>query len=295
MSKLFLLLALSFFFLKTNAQTQYPVNTGGLSDPDKWKGEKWSEGLGFSDVLPKTFSLKQFCPTPADQGQLATCTGWSVAYGARTILLAMQKKLSNQEQITAEAFDPMFLFNSLKGDHQPECDYGVELGHAVDFLVKSGAVSIKDYQLDCSDAVTGEMKNSARHYRANGYQILFSYYEPEVASKVKPVKAALANGQPVVCNILTYFPPKSAAFVKSYRPSFWDVKNLWQPTVQELNYHVSDFGGPHNVVIVGYDDEKFGGAFELMNSYGTGWGDNGFFWITYEDFYYVGNGGMSVY
>jgi len=35
--------------------------------------------------------------------------------------------------------------------------------------------------------------------------------------------------------------------------------------------------------IIGYDDNKFGGSFEVMNSYGTQFGDNGFVWITYTD------------
>jgi hypothetical protein len=36
--------------------------------------------------------------------------------------------------------------------------------------------------------------------------------------------------------------------------------------------------------VVGYDDSKFGGAFEIMNSWGTDWGDKGFIWIRYNDF-----------
>jgi hypothetical protein len=36
--------------------------------------------------------------------------------------------------------------------------------------------------------------------------------------------------------------------------------------------------------IVGYDDKKYGGAFEIMNSWGEDWGDNGYCWIKYDDF-----------
>jgi hypothetical protein len=41
--------------------------------------------------------------------------------------------------------------------------------------------------------------------------------------------------------------------------------------------------GAHAMCIIGYDDSKFGGSFELMNSYGPEFGDNGFVWITYAD------------
>ena len=37
------------------------------------------------------------------------------------------------------------------------------------------------------------------------------------------------------------------------------------------------------MVVVGYDDYKNGGSFEVMNSWGPEFGDNGFVWIKYTD------------
>ena len=42
--------------------------------------------------------------------------------------------------------------------------------------------------------------------------------------------------------------------------------------------------GGHAVTIVGYDDHRFGGAFKIVNSWGTGWGDEGYFWLPYGYF-----------
>ena len=98
----------------------------------------------------------------------------------------------------------------------------------------------------------------------------------------------------MVCNILTYFPPHNKRLVAAYEPSFWYVKDRWIPTAEETNYSISQLGGPHNVVIIGFDDSKYGGAFEIMNSYGTEWGNGGFFWISYADFMKVKNVGFSV-
>jgi hypothetical protein len=36
--------------------------------------------------------------------------------------------------------------------------------------------------------------------------------------------------------------------------------------------------------IVGYDDSKFGGAWEIQNSWGTDVGDQGYIWVRYSDF-----------
>jgi len=44
--------------------------------------------------------------------------------------------------------------------------------------------------------------------------------------------------------------------------------------------------GGHAVTIIGYNDSlptpDGYGAFRLVNSWGTDWGDNGYFWMTYE-------------
>ena len=36
--------------------------------------------------------------------------------------------------------------------------------------------------------------------------------------------------------------------------------------------------------VIGYDDRKFGGAFQIMNSWGPEWGKDGIGWVRYADF-----------
>jgi C1A family cysteine protease len=43
------------------------------------------------------------------------------------------------------------------------------------------------------------------------------------------------------------------------------------------------FGG-HAMCVIGYDDRKEGGAFQIMNSWGNDWGVNGIGWVLYKDF-----------
>jgi C1A family cysteine protease len=61
--------------------------------------------------------------------------------------------------------------------------------------------------------------------------------------------------------------------------SFHNAKDLWQPTESP---NVSYNG--HAMCVVGYDDNKYGGAFEIQNSWGTDWGNDGYIWINYNDF-----------
>jgi len=42
--------------------------------------------------------------------------------------------------------------------------------------------------------------------------------------------------------------------------------------------------GGHAMTVIGYDDRKFGGAFQIMNSWGEKWGKNGIGWVKYRDF-----------
>ena len=39
----------------------------------------------------------------------------------------------------------------------------------------------------------------------------------------------------------------------------------------------------HAMVIIAYDDDRYGGAFQILNSYGPEWGNNGKIWIKYND------------
>jgi hypothetical protein len=82
---------------------------------------------------------------------------------------------------------------------------------------------------------------------------------------VEAIKAELANRRPVVIGIPVY-------------DSFQQLQgaNAVYNTLSGANR------GGHAITIVGYDDNRYGGAFKVINSWGTGWGDNGYFWLTYD-------------
>lgn len=248
--------------------------------------------LGFGSNLPVRFSLEQYCPPVRFQGENAyTCTGWSVAYAGHTIRHAVL----NEQSPPTLIFDAMFLFNSLRGDNFDLCNYGVPLDDAVVFLMQVGSIPYHYPEMNCHSEISIDMTQVASKYRIKGYELLYNWGEEEEKDVIIPIKRALNEGKPVVCNILTWFPPKDVFEAKRYKPSFWYVENLWEPRPSELDWQRSQYAGPHNVVVVGYDDELYGGALRIMNSYGADWGDNGFFWIKYDDFYLVGNGGYAIY
>jgi hypothetical protein len=58
-------------------------------------------------------------------------------------------------------------------------------------------------------------------------------------------------------------------------------QELWRPSGMDE----SQMGmGGHAMCVIGYDDRKFGGAFQIMNSWGPEWGKDGVAWVKYGDF-----------
>jgi hypothetical protein len=88
-----------------------------------------------------------------------------------------------------------------------------------------------------------------------------------VAERVLPVKKSLSEGKPVIIGM-------------NCPDSFQRVRgDMWRPTENPYTNH-----GGHAMCVVGYDDNKYGGAFEVQNSWGTNWAKNGYIWIRYQDF-----------
>ena len=94
---------------------------------------------------------------------------------------------------------------------------------------------------------------------------------------VNAVKNALASGFPVVMGFTVY-------------DSFeYDINNN-TGMMPYPNIASEQVLGGHAVTIVGYNDNLNGGRFIVRNSWGTGWGDGGYFYMPYQ---VVANRSMS--
>ena len=61
--------------------------------------------------------------------------------------------------------------------------------------------------------------------------------------------------------------------------SFIEADDVWRPVEDPDSFY-----GGHAMCVVGYNDERAGGAFEVINSWGRKWGNGGFMWIPYRSF-----------
>ncbi len=230
------------------------------------------------ESLPLATSLKSYAPVPGNQGKTGTCVAWATAYGARTIIQAIQNGWTDTEVITASAFSPSYVYNQLRNQYgsDPTCTRGAYIPHALEIIRERGAADLSQFPFDCGRGVSVRDHEQAGPNRILEYTRLFGQGSKD---KVLPIKKSLSEGKPVVIGMLV-----PTSFLNEH-------DDLWEPYPDD---EVTPYDG-HAMTIVSYDDNKYGGAFELMNSWGTRWGNEGFVWVKYDDFAEYVKYGFDVY
>jgi hypothetical protein len=241
-----------------------PYDTGLAFDDESYSSIPITAPLarGDFDNLPVSVSLQKFAPTPGNQGQTGTCVAWSSAYHARTIAESIRIDRTNLAETNANVYAPSFVYNQIR--KEPGCEKGTFIHEALELLSVKGVPKYKDLPFDCNRVIAETDLNSASQHKIQGYKILFNINDN---NKILPLKKSLSENRPVLIGMMC-------------AESFFNAKGVWQPKPEEYN---KNFGG-HAMVTIGYDDTAYGGAFLVMNSWGTQWGNQGYIWIRYTDF-----------
>lgn len=221
-------------------------------------------------TLPASYSIKQYCPIPKAQ-QFSDCVGWSTTYSARTIMYAIQNKITDKQTITNETYAPSFTYGQIKlNPADNTCERGTYIETAMKLLKNQGAVKYTDFEYACTPQIDNQDVANAAKHKIKSYKRLTEGYNPDRKAMMESIKKSLTENKPVVIAMEVYDSFQYA--VKNVtKTNFWNgVKDKYL--------------GGHAITVIGYDDTKNGGAFELMNSWGTYWGDEGFIWIKYSDF-----------
>jgi hypothetical protein len=216
------------------------------------------------DTLPSRASIKAYAPYPKNQEQYGTCAAWAGAYCARTIQDAIKNNLADRDSITKYAYSPAFLFRLLR-PNDGSCVGGSDLERALRVLKSKGCIPYSILPVQCIDSVNKTQLDKAASSKLKDYVRLFDI-SSSANIKVQAVKKAISEKKPVVVGMIC-------------PPSFDHVYNYWKPTEQPLEIYPG-----HAMCIVSYDDTLYNGAFEIQNSWGTTWGNDGYIWIKYTDF-----------
>ncbi|HZY80147.1 MAG TPA: C1 family peptidase [Cyclobacteriaceae bacterium] len=249
-------------FLLITASAVGQSNQRGLSfEDDRYNKLPLNPSYGKVEHLPSAISFKSV-PRVINQSNTNTAVGWSTAWYAATMLDANESKTTDALTIQRLGLSAAFTYRSAAG--QPGCTQPVSLIDALESLKTSGAPRFSDFRELCVDSIPRYAIDSARHHRIQSFIRLFNTYDSKQA-KVDAIKAALAQGSPVVIGFIC-------------PPSFNLAGEFWQPREQPLR----EYGG-HAITIVGYDDAMYQGSFQVVNSWGRSWGKEGLTWFRYDD------------
>jgi Papain family cysteine protease len=269
-----ILLVGGYFLLRNNSCSSVVTNaiskfaTGGMLDPEQFKKASVYEPLADDNTknpLPEMVSLAKFAPDRKNQGQQGSCVAWSSAYAARSII----ESASTAQDPNTVAFSPAFLYNQIGLDG---CQ-GSYLIRAMEFMTKRGSVKFNDFPYDptdCTRQPNNTLVNYAAENRMHGFNRLTD--DDGVSSlNFRAIKEHLAKDAPVVIGMMV-----GGSFMQGMVG-----QKVWHPSQED--YSQAGFGG-HAMCVVGYDDRMEGGAFQIMNSWGPEWGQNGLAYIRYGDF-----------
>lgn len=222
--------------------------------------------------LPAAFSLKQFAPPVGDQGQHGTCVAWSSSYAARTISYCVQRNITDPDKIRSASFSPGYLYYQVKTAGDNNCNGGANIERALQTLASKGDILKSENIPDCVAAIDAAVDDKARNYAIKAYTRLTQGFSSITKNEISGMKKSLSEKKPVVISL-------------KCMKSFFTVgkDGLWMPKTDDV------YEGNHAMCVIGYDDNKFGGAFEVMNSWGPYWGNGGFVWITYPQMETYGN------
>lgn len=278
MKKLILILPLFLIAVNAFAQKKWLPGVKGYASQGYYKSE--SEGARVKtrggSFLPSSYSLREYAP-PVGEQEGGTCVGWATAYAGLSILENIKLDRRDDSLKAVNAFSPYFTYILSKFDEDNECSEGLYVEMALNSLQNVGAIRQQEFNSVCIPA-------------ESSFGLERILQDSTVALDVNKLIPELKN------NRLESFIPISGVEVVQNAKYYLNKKmpvvisvNMYQSIVDNLvsnvwNGVIDDYPGGHAMCIVGYDDNKFGGAFEIMNSWGKEYGDNGIIWFRYEDF-----------
>ncbi len=209
--------------------------------------------------LPANVDLRQLCSPVRDQGNLGSCTGFAIAVGYREFLL---KKLG----VPFVQLSPLFLYYEERVlEHDVAQDAGAMPRDGFKVLAKIGCAPESDDPYDVAKFTkppSAKAVKDAAQYKIAAYHRLLT---------LNDMRTCLAGGGCFVIGFKVYDSCESDAVAKTGK-----VPMPVLATEQLL--------GGHAVFCAGYRTDSAiagGGAFIVKNSWGTGWGDGGYFYMPY--------------
>ncbi|MCU0860710.1 MAG: pre-peptidase C-terminal domain-containing protein, partial [Methanomassiliicoccales archaeon] len=253
----------------------------GLAPPSEegWEGmvgnvrvpdNEPADGLG----LPASYDLSAqgYFPKVGNQGSQGSCGAWASIYYAYGYLEAKDNGWSDAKAgtNTSHLMSPAWAYNRVNGG----TDRGSWMSENFQVAVDWGVASMKTMPYSASDLLSWGSPAAFREaplHKASSYQEY--YYTGDAA--VSNAKTWLTQDIPVTFALdANYYVFDNGAYI-----------------VTSAEYNSDSLN--HAQTLVGYDDsiteDGEVGAFRVVNSWGSSWGDSGYYWLTYAAFKEISN------
>lgn len=205
-------------------------------------------------TLPEVVDLRGTCPPVYDQGDLGSCT-------ANAIAAAIQFEEMKQGEPSVMP-SRLFIYNNERiAEGDLESDGGAEIRDGIKVVSSLGVCPESEFPY--LDALL-TMKPSAQCYADAKKYAVVNYRA--VSQDLNQLKACLASGYVFPFGITVYESFESDQVAQTGM--------VPMPTPDETVV------GGHAICAVGYDDSKQ--AFIVRNSWGSGWGIAGYFYLPYD-------------
>lgn len=229
--------------------------------------------VGPRQELPPSVDLRAKCPPVVDQGQIGSCTANALAGALGFLELNEQAAglIGQALELAAtgpRAFSRMFIYyneRDMEGD--ADKDGGAQIRDGVKSLASLGCCSedvwpYKPLAMLFSASDTFKRPSDAAYVEASAHKI--SSYQSLDNADILQLKDCLSAGFPFVF----WF-----AIFPSFENGVEFKGEMKMPGDDE------EQKGAHAVMCVGYDDARQ--VFIVRNSWGSSWGDAGYFYMPY--------------
>lgn len=240
------------------------------------KGFNNREEIGVSrSYLPSYVSLKRYTPSLLYPQALSNCVAHSFSM-AKTITTAKKYNVTDPDEISLLHFSTWYMYHELADYNDYSCGEGLIMEEAAEFALNEGFVPLAnvEYPNFYPFSETVLCKQTSKDYYPSSLTTdrveaeKYAFDKVYAIKNTEQLKTALSEGMPVVVGLM--IPDSFERAGSFFKLSSYDKLNL-------------DYG--HAMVVVGYNDNLYGGVFEIINSWGSEWGSSGFTKVSYADFF----------
>jgi len=249
-------------------------HSGDPNDPNSGPQPKYTLGLialppaQYSSIplatlpamgeLPASVDLATDMPPVGNQGGQGSCTAWATGYALKTYQEDVERSWGTGTP--SHQFSPAYIYNQIKQGGTGDCSMGAYLSDAFSVLTEQGCCTLATMPYDDSECDT--QPSQAAQNEAEEFRIA-SWRRVNVQD-ITELRTHLGAGFPVVIGMRVY-------------TNFFFLRG-------DTVYHQKEgtWEGNHAMCVVGYNHAQ--STFRVINSWGTGWGHNGYFRIAYDLF-----------